>query len=494
MSPLYLSNLDMNKWSLLALSASLCLLLFAAPAAAQVVVIDPGNVGNPFPSGLSETFSKPAFGDIDNDGLMDAISGSKDGTIVFLKNNGAGAFTHETGLNNPLDFVDFGVDSKINVAVADLNGDTFDDVLVGKQDGTFTLYLNTNPGFDAGTDNPMGLGDIGNNASPYLVDYDADGDADLFIGEFAGNVNYFRNDAGTFSEQTGSANPFDGVAVAETSQPAVGDLDGDGDHDLALGSSDGTLQYYEDDAGTVTQRTGVDNPFDGFAVDFGGALKGESGPAITDVDGDGEVDVVVGAVTGDFYVIQGNGSLPVELASFNVVRNGGDITLNWTTASEANNAGFEIEHRTRGRYSSVGWVRGAGTSTEAQSYSFTFSTDEPGRHTFRLKQVDFDGTFAHSRAAEVAVDLLESHFASEVYPNPFNPTATFSLVVSRDQQVTVAVYDIQGRMVELLHSGAMLANQNYQFHMNGSSWSSGKYLVRAVGEAFESSRIVTLLK
>ena len=499
MTPLYSIKLNMNKVHQVLLFAALSLVVFVMPAAGQATVYAPGDVGNPFPNGLAETFSKPAFADFDGDTDLDFFSGSKDGTITYIENQ-AGTFVQQTGGNNPFDGIDLGVDSKVNVAAADLDGDGNPDVLAGTQDGNFSYYENDGAGgFEVAVSNPFGLSDIGNNAAPYFVDYDGDGDWDLVTGEFAGNISYFENTGDAmnpaFTERTGGANPFDGITVTETSQPAVGDLDGDSDHDLALGSSDGTLLYFENQSGTYVQMMGADSPFDGFTVTIdGGSGKGESGPAIVDVDGDTNNDVVVGDIAGDYSWIDANGPLPVELTSFEVVRNRGEIVLTWTTASELNNAGFEVQRRSTGSYETVGWVAGAGTTNEARTYTYTISRSQPGRHAFRLKQIDFNGAYSHSRAAEISIALNESFFMTDVYPNPFNPQATFNLTVARDQQVTVAVYDMQGRMISLLHSGELQAQQPYQFNLNGSDWASGKYMVRAVGEAFETTKMVTLLK
>ena len=82
----------------------------------------------------------------------------------------------------------------------------------------------------------------------------------------------------------------------------------------------------------------------------------------------------------------------------------------------------------------------------------------------------------------------------EPFPNPFNPQATFHLTIAMDQDVTVAVYDMQGRMVGLLHSGNLAAQQSHRFTIDGSTWASGNYIIRAMGETFNSSQTITLLK
>src|SRR5690606_28158309 len=105
----------------------------------------------------------------------------------------------------------------------------------------------------------------------------------------------------------------------------------------------------------------------------------------------------------------GGNPVPVELASFTASVSDGKVNLSWATASETNNYGFEVERKAEGQeYTKVGFVSGFGTTTETQVYSFTDNSVTSGVYTYRLKQVDFDGTFEYSN--EVEVDLTPSTF------------------------------------------------------------------------------------
>ena len=474
-----------------------------APASALAPFIEnaPGQPGNPFPLNLPETFSSPTLGDLDGDGDLDMLSGDESGGILYFLNIGdpdAPAFVQQTGDNNPFDGVTVLVDGKTAPGLVDFNGDDLLDVFVGDQDGGFTYFQNsgtaTEPAFTL-MSLPTGITDIGNRTQPVFADMDGDGDPDMISGEFNGTIFYFLNNGdGTFTQVSGGANPFSSIALGAEmlSKPALGDLDFDGDYDLVVGSVEGTLLYFENtgDMNTpaFTPVTGEDNPFDGFDAGT------ESIPALAEVtDGNG-LDIVVGNIAGDYYYYLNQDPLPVELTSFDALINGDSVVLSWGTASETNNAGFEVQQYISGSFQAIGWVDGAGTTVDARTYSYTVSQVSHGIHRFRLKQIDFDGTFAYSDVSEAARPLEGRFMAEKIYPNPFNPQATFNLTIATNQDVTVAVYDMQGRMVGLLHSGLLSAQTAHQFTIDGSQWASGNYIVRAVGETFNSSQLVTLLK
>ena len=196
--------------------------------------------------------------------------------------------------------------------------------------------------------------------------------------------------------------------------------------------------------------------------------------------------------------------LPVELSSFTATADGEAVVLRWATASETNNAGFEVQvgEMVDGRQSMVdgqrawrtlGFVEGRGTTSEAQAYAYRADGLEPGRYRFRLKQVDYDGAFEYSPEVEGSVELAEAYRLGAAYPNPFNPSTTFSLAVRRSQEVRVRVYDTLGRRVAVLFAGVLEAGRSRRFVWEASS-ASGHYFIRVQGEDFAAVRRVTLLR
>lgn len=187
--------------------------------------------------------------------------------------------------------------------------------------------------------------------------------------------------------------------------------------------------------------------------------------------------------------------IPVELDHFGSVVDNGDVVLSWSTASETNNSGFEIQHWTSDQpLETLGFVEGHGTTTEAQAYNFRATDLAAGTHTFRLKQIDFDGAFEYSPEVEVVVGVPGSHVLSNVYPNPFNPQAQFNLALSEEQDVSIAIFDVMGRQVATIHEGELSANQSHEFTVDGAGLASGAYMIRVVGENFAETRRITLLK
>ena len=187
--------------------------------------------------------------------------------------------------------------------------------------------------------------------------------------------------------------------------------------------------------------------------------------------------------------------LPVELVEFSALASQRDVSLNWSTASELNNAGFEIEHAfADGYFELAGFAEGHGNSYTPKTYSFELQDLEPGAHRFRLKQIDFDGAFEYSETVEVSIDVPDQYFLSEVYPNPFNPEASVRFWVTQSQHVEVALHDIQGRQIRTLYEGSPAPKASTLVRINAGDLSSGSYLVRIQGETFQDARQITLLK
>ena len=252
----------------------------------------------------------PVFVDIDNDGDLDLFVGENAGNINYYQNIGSATspvFERQTGASNPFDGVDVG--SECDVSFADLDNDGDFDAVLGEGDGIINYYENTgsasSPTFteQTGASNPMDGEDVGDDSAPAFVDIDDDNDFDLFIGETSGVIYYYENTGSVsspaFTQQTGASNPFDGIDPGDDVKLAFADLDGDDDYDAFVGENIGELFYYENTgsaaSASFTQRTGLDNPFDG--VDVGDDFS----PALVDLDNDGDMDLLSGSGEGAMY-------------------------------------------------------------------------------------------------------------------------------------------------------------------------------------------------
>ncbi|MEM1096967.1 MAG: T9SS type A sorting domain-containing protein [Bacteroidota bacterium] len=189
-------------------------------------------------------------------------------------------------------------------------------------------------------------------------------------------------------------------------------------------------------------------------------------------------------------------ALPVELVAFEARLNGGTAQLIWATASETNNAGFSVERRLPNApaWDEVGFVSGVGTTLEAQSYTYQVEAVSPGTHRFRLRQVDFDGTFAYSPEVELVVELVETYRTTSVYPNPTADGAQLEVVVRNDQAVSAAIYDVLGRAVRTVFDGRIRANTPHKLTLDTAGLPSGLYFVRVSGEQFNSAARFTVTR
>ena len=200
-------------------------------------------------------------------------------------------------------------------------------------------------------------------------------------------------------------------------------------------------------------------------------------------------------VTMDYQAIT-----PVELTSFTAGLSGQTVILNWTTATELNNQGFKIErHTTTSNWETIGYVPGFGTTSESKIYSYTDDKIVTGTYTYRLKQVDYDGTFRYSDEVEVEVDFAPSDYALlQNYPNPFNPNTKIQFQVPRTSSVTVKIYDMLGQVVSTLFAGEVVSG-TYTANWNGLNdagvqMSSGSYIYKMVAGDFVQSKKMLLLK
>ena len=187
-------------------------------------------------------------------------------------------------------------------------------------------------------------------------------------------------------------------------------------------------------------------------------------------------------------------ALPVELSRFEGIVIGEEVLLRWETASETNNSHFEVQHARNGGFETLAAVPGTGTSREPRSYEYRVEDLEPGRHTFRLRQVDFDGMAVLSDPVTVFLPLSTDLALSVPSPNPFLEHTAFTVTAAVAQRVRVELFNVLGQRVALLYDGPLAAHQPAHFSLEGATLPSGRYLIRATGERVVSSRAVVLLK
>jgi hypothetical protein len=170
--------------------------------------------------------------------------------------------------------------------------------------------------------------------------------------------------------------------------------------------------------------------------------------------------------------------LPVELTSFAASVSNGQVVLNWSTATEINNMMFEVERKTtNGEFHRIGYVNGAGTTQDEQTYSYIDSKVDAGKYIYRLKQIDFSGEFEYSNQVEVEVIAPTQFGLSQNYPNPFNPSTQISYSIADAGIVKLSVYNLLGQQVALLVNEQQDAGK-YNVSFDASQLSSGTYFYK----------------
>jgi hypothetical protein len=189
-----------------------------------------------------------------------------------------------------------------------------------------------------------------------------------------------------------------------------------------------------------------------------------------------------------------SGNIPVELTSFSAYINEKNVLLNWTTATETNNLGFEIEKQIGNVWQKIGFVKGKGTSSELHSYSFTEKNVGNGKYSYRLKQIDFDGSFEYSNVISINIGTPLSFRMSQNYPNPFNPSTIINFQIPEKTNVSLKVYDILGREVITLLNEVKEPGI-YNINFNAAGFSSGVYIYKlSTGNGNISVKKMTLIK
>jgi hypothetical protein len=191
--------------------------------------------------------------------------------------------------------------------------------------------------------------------------------------------------------------------------------------------------------------------------------------------------------------VNGDDNVPVELSSFTATGINGVVDLQWITATETNNRGFEVQRSNGGEFETIAFVDGYGTTAESQAYSYTDRSVLVGSYTYRLKQVDFDGTFEYSDVVEVDV-LAPAEFTLEQnYPNPFNPSTKINFQLKVDSEVSLKVFDVLGQEVATILNSNLIAG-GHSVDFNASGLNSGVYLYRIEATGNDGSNFVDIKK
>jgi len=287
---------------------------------------------------------------------------------------------------------------------------------------------------------------------------------------------------------------------------ASGDIDNDGRIDFIFGSRESTprglIHRLSYKGGSITEPnsytlTKIDSLVGAIVTQFDVI-------AIANLDNDPELEI---AYTGTprekaatdppqpIVILDLQKALPVELASFtvSVVNNG--VELNWTTASETNNYGFEVQRGADEKnFQRIGFVAGNGTTTAQHSYKFADRDLAAGTYYYRLKQIDTDGTVTFSDIVRADLATVVREYAlQQNYPNPFNPTTTIAFSLKEDGLVKLRLFNMLGQQVVELVNGQLKAGPHTAI-LDARNLSTGTYLYILEVNGFRGQKRLQIIK
>ena len=266
------------------------------------------------PFGLTDVnhYSNPVLVDIDGDGDLDLFSGQEYGDVKFFRNTGSASAPHFTAEASNFGLANVGKYPR--PSFADIDGDGDQDAFVGAGSGNTTFFRNTGsataPNFVAEASN-FGLPDVGQSASPTFADIDGDGDLDAFVGNHVHDVLFFRNTGSvTAPAFTAEGTLFSSSLINASASPTFADIDGDGDLDALVGARNGKTIFFRNTGSAISPN---------FVYDSNDAKLGSvtsyAKPVLADLDGDGDLDVLVGNSGGGFYFFRNDPSLPAIITN-----------------------------------------------------------------------------------------------------------------------------------------------------------------------------------
>jgi len=341
-----------------------------------------------------------------------------------------------------------------------------------------------------------------------VVDIDGDGVKEIVVaGSFSGaatnQVWVLQRDAAALK-----ATPILDLPLASGRiyGGASGDLDGNGRIDFVFGSRESTprglIHRLEYKGGAITDP----NSYTLTRIDsLAGAIVTQFDViTIANLDNDPELEI---AYTGTprektatdppqpIVILDLQKALPVELASFTIAVIGNSADLNWTTTTETNNYGFEVQRGVdQTDFQKIGFVAGNGTTTTQHSYKFSDRGLTAGTYYYRLKQIDTDGTISLSQAVRAdIVAAVREYTLHQNYPNPFNPTTTIAFDLKEDGFVKLRVFNMLGQLVAELVNGQLKAGAHNAI-LDARNLASGTYLYLLEVNNFRSQKRLQIVK
>ena len=420
--------------------------------------------------------------DIDRDGDIDIVSGSSnDSDIDWYQNNGSESFTSHriTNIANNVKSIflaDVDTDGRLDVLHADANNDA--------------ISWNRNDGITGFAARPTISSSADYATSVYAIDLDSDGDMDVLSSSKLDNKIAWYENNGLESFTTHNISTM----INEASAVIAADINLDGNIDVVAASNfDDRISWFQNDglqnfaARTVSQT--VDGPEAIFVIDL---------------DRDGDLDILSASQNDNKIAWHENGIsiLPVELSLFTAVQIENEIELFWKTETEVDNYGFEIQrtfvemqHAASLRWEKVAFIQGHGNSNSPKSYSYTDKPTGGTSFTYRLKQIDVDGSFEYSKEIEVLIDKPTAFSLAQNYPNPFNPSTTIKFGLPKDSNVKLELFNILGEKIATLIDKEMQAGfHNYQLSILNFQLTSGVYIYKIEAGSFVSVKKLLLMK
>ncbi len=458
----------------------------------------------------------PTFGDLDADGDFEILIGRDLQNFVYYRNDGDSTSPSWT-INNGL-FAGLGGSTYWNnPTLADLDNDEDLDMVFGNTDGRLFYYENTGTKFSPSYQYNANYFSVvkieGNAATVSLADFDGDGDYDLVSGNWLGKLQYFQNTGSEYqAEFVKTSTPFTGITLASSySMPRFLDIDEDNDLDIISGALNGKIFPYINNGSSFNLSSSLFSNID---------LFGRSAPAFADIDADGDVDMLLGSDDGPsmgFYENDGNNNFTLNNSFIAGITTGSYLFPTFTDLD--NDGDYDLVFGKL--FGTISFYKNTGTPSvpEWTADSETFAgikvkqsafTDFADMDNDGLKDMiigEYDGNFTYyknlSALTSVASDtkLIVSDFElHQNYPNPFNPVTKIKFTVpnvgdanfASTTNLLLKIYDILGNQV------ATLVNENkspgtYEVEFDGSKLSSGIYFYElAAGEILLTKKMMLL--